>query len=304
MAKQRELRRRLTCGQMARANCVTEKTLRFYQKKGILVPSDVDEETGFRYYDILQSTKLDMVTHLRGIGFSLDDIAEIDEDKSIEHLEQRAQEQLASIQQQIRELEVSRQLAEALVKDCRAFENRPLPDHPMLVQLPERRIITFDMTPFREAPKAPNLSVSDLWEWELRFVKQEIVERGLPLSLFRNVGFITSLERAGGPCSFADRLFVLVDPSFGELYDQAEVLPGGMNASLYIEQGYDDEGGGRDTERFGKLLAFIEENGLEPCGQPYCEAISRFSRFFNQNLDSFSRYNIPVRRKQVENDPA
>lgn len=302
MAREAALHRRLTCGQMARANCVTEKTLRFYQKKGLLVPRDVDEETGFRYYNILQSTKLDMVTHLRSMGLSLDDIQEIDEKKDIQDLKRRARRQLDKIEQQIQELIVSKQLAEALITDCESYENRPLPDHPLLEVLPERHMLTFDMAPFRNAKRSPDLTVSDEWEWELRFVKQAIVAEGLPMSLFRNVGFITTLENVLTSNSYEDRLFVLVDPSFGDIYDEAQVLPGGMHACLYIESGYDAEGGGLDSARFGLLLEFIDQNGMEPCGQPFCEAISRYNRFFNQNFDSFSRYCIPARRKATAAD--
>lgn len=122
------------------------------------------------------------------------------------------------------------------------------------------------------------------------------------MSPFRNVGFITTLERVLTASSYEDRLFVLVDPSFGEIYDEAQVLPGGMHACLYIEAGYDAEGGGLDSDRFNLLLKFIDQNGMEPCGQPFCEAISRNNRFFNQSFDSFSRYCIPVRRKATADD--
>lgn len=57
--------KRLSIGQMAKMNRVSEKALRLYHENGILVPAYVDESSGRRYYDIQQSTKLDMILQLQ-----------------------------------------------------------------------------------------------------------------------------------------------------------------------------------------------------------------------------------------------
>lgn len=49
--------KRLSIGQMAKMNRVSEKAPRLYHENGILVPAYVDESSGRRYYDIQQSTK-------------------------------------------------------------------------------------------------------------------------------------------------------------------------------------------------------------------------------------------------------
>ncbi|MCI8468709.1 MAG: MerR family transcriptional regulator [Eggerthellaceae bacterium] len=298
MARDKGLKRRLTCGQMAKANCVTEKTLRFYQKKGLLEPSDVDEDTGFRYYDILQSTKLDMITHLRAIGLSLDAILAIDERKDIGFLMDCVEGQLTEIRQQQRDLAVAEQIASELQDDCAAYLARPLCDTPLLEVLPSRRALEFrfpELTATLE--RSEDLTTSDQWEWALRLVKQRLVDRGWPLSLFRNVGFSTTLERCREPLGWAECLFVPVDPSFGPAYEESRALPAGSHAVLYITDGYDQAGGSLDADRFGMLLDFAERSGLVPAGDPYCEAICRYQRFFNQSLESFSRYALPVARR-------
>ena len=44
-------------GEFSRMMQVTVKTLRHYEKKGLLLPYEVDEWTGYRYYTICQMQK-------------------------------------------------------------------------------------------------------------------------------------------------------------------------------------------------------------------------------------------------------
>ena len=61
---------------------VTVKTLRHYEQKGLLLPCEVDEWTGYRYYTIDQMQRLKSIRQLQRLGFSLDEIRELYEDDS------------------------------------------------------------------------------------------------------------------------------------------------------------------------------------------------------------------------------
>lgn len=50
---------------------LSPQTLRFYHSEGLLVPAEVDEETGYRYYDFEQVQTAMLVTALRGTGMSV-----------------------------------------------------------------------------------------------------------------------------------------------------------------------------------------------------------------------------------------
>ncbi len=56
---------------------VTVKTLRHYEKIGLLQPAQVDEWTGYRYYDVAQMQTLANIRRLKRIGLSLDEILEL-----------------------------------------------------------------------------------------------------------------------------------------------------------------------------------------------------------------------------------
>lgn len=56
---------------------VTVKTLRHYEKIRLLLPAEVDEWTGYRYYDVRQMQTMVNIRRLKNIGFSLEEIREL-----------------------------------------------------------------------------------------------------------------------------------------------------------------------------------------------------------------------------------
>ncbi len=64
-------------GQFSKINRVSVKTLRYYDEAGILKPSYVDQENGYRYYTSEQLPQIHKVIALRQIGFSVREISRI-----------------------------------------------------------------------------------------------------------------------------------------------------------------------------------------------------------------------------------
>ena len=66
----------LTIGQMAKLNNISKQALRLYDRIGLLKPHYVDEQTGYRYYNIKQCARLDMIQYMKELGMSLKQIKE------------------------------------------------------------------------------------------------------------------------------------------------------------------------------------------------------------------------------------
>ena len=66
----------LPIGKMAKLNHVSIPTLRLYDEIGLFKPRCVDPETGYRYYDITQNARLDMIAYMKELGMSLSEIGE------------------------------------------------------------------------------------------------------------------------------------------------------------------------------------------------------------------------------------
>ena len=65
---------KLKIGVFSQMMQVTVKTLRYYEQKGLLLPCEVDEWTGYRYYNIEQMQRLNTIRQLQCLGFTLDEI--------------------------------------------------------------------------------------------------------------------------------------------------------------------------------------------------------------------------------------
>ena len=73
---------KLKIGEFSKLMQVTVKTLRHYEQKELLLPDEVDEWTGYRYYSIDQMQKLQAIRDLQRLGFTLDEIKELYQDDS------------------------------------------------------------------------------------------------------------------------------------------------------------------------------------------------------------------------------
>lgn len=64
----------LSIGEFSNMCKVSTKTLRYYAEIGLLEPSGVNPENGYRYYAIEQLEKMLFINRLKGYSFSLDEI--------------------------------------------------------------------------------------------------------------------------------------------------------------------------------------------------------------------------------------
>lgn len=66
-------------GLFSKMNRITTKTLRHYDKIGLLKPAYIDEANGYRYYTSEQLNKLHKIITLKQMGLNLQEIAELEE---------------------------------------------------------------------------------------------------------------------------------------------------------------------------------------------------------------------------------
>ena len=107
-------------GEFSKLSHVTVKTLRYYDRIGLLKPAEVDRWTSYRYYSADQLPRLNRILALKDLGLSLDQIARLLDDdlspdqirgmlrlKQVELQEQLEEEQarLARVEQRLRQIE-------------------------------------------------------------------------------------------------------------------------------------------------------------------------------------------------------
>ena len=96
---------KLKIGEFSRLMQVTVKTLRHYEQKELLIPDEVDEWTGYRYYSVGQMLKLNSIRNLQRLGFKLEEIRVLYDEEShvpsVEQLTEKIKETESQLQQLI-----------------------------------------------------------------------------------------------------------------------------------------------------------------------------------------------------------
>ncbi|MDD4847868.1 MAG: MerR family transcriptional regulator [Bacteroidales bacterium] len=65
---------KLKIGEFSKLNQITVKTLRYYEEIGLLIPSEIDDWSGYRYYNVDQMQRMNQIIYLKSLGFSLEEI--------------------------------------------------------------------------------------------------------------------------------------------------------------------------------------------------------------------------------------
>jgi DNA-binding transcriptional MerR regulator/DNA gyrase inhibitor GyrI len=113
-----------TIGEFSRITGLSVKTLRFYHEEGLLTPTSVDEQTGYRYYAPAKIEVAQVITRLRALDLSLAEIAELlhsDDDGDVLELLERKRTAIAEKLRQYRGIARSLDQLIAIQKEERMF---------------------------------------------------------------------------------------------------------------------------------------------------------------------------------------
>lgn len=104
-------------GEFSRLSRVSVRMLRHYDKLGLLVPDDVDPESGYRLYSIGQLPRANKIATLRDMGFLVEDIrrlVELDDEALMRELDRHEERIRADIERDERKLADVRALKSAV----------------------------------------------------------------------------------------------------------------------------------------------------------------------------------------------
>jgi len=287
---------RIPIGKMAKLHCVSEKTLRLYQEDGLLMPNEVDPDTGYRYYSLDQSSQLDMITQLKAIGMPLKKIAAILKQRDIKYLHGLVEERVIQIDEQVGRLRSARKAAKRLLSSCDSYFAKPPLDEIRIEHMNPRRLLRFDIEAYPLDGGRGNASNAlEAWERCLRTVKRIFIERDLPLALFYNVGCLVSQSDLIARNMVVSGAFILVDADFTAPRDmRTEEIPGGTYLAVYCDGMSTSEGGYRESQYLLKLLDIIEEKGYGIAGDYIGEVLAETPAFLYTGRDMMVKLQIPV----------
>ena len=272
---------KLSIGQMAELNHVSEQTLRLYDKEGLLVPRCVDPVTGYRYYHIIQSAKLDLIQNMKVYGMTLRQIRSFLDSNDPAALRALLTEQADSIEERIRQLRRSQSAITRTLDNYRRYEAMPRNGEIFLEYIPERRIFCYncDVNYFDQDESG--------YEYMLRQMKTNLVANNMPLSYFTNIGTIIRREHLVPDALFSNEVFLFVDED--DSSQAMETLPAASYLCLCSDEF------SMEAANVRRLLDYVQTRGCEIAGDYICEVVVDFPMFDFDRRRMFYKAQIPVR---------
>lgn len=272
---------KLSIGQMAELNHVSEQTLRLYDKEGLLVPRCVDPVTGYRYYHITQSAKLDLIQNMKVYGMTLRQIRSFLDSNDPAALRALLAEQADSIEDRIRQLRRSQSAITRTLDNYRRYEAMPRNGEIFLEYIPARRIFRYscDVNYFDQDESG--------YEYMLRQMKTNLVANNMPLSYFTNIGTIIRREHLVPDALFSNEVFLFVDEN--DSSQAMETLPAASYLCLCSDEF------SMEAENVRRLLDYVQTRGCEIAGDYICEVVVDFPMLDFNRRRMFYKAQIPVR---------
>ncbi len=270
-------------GKMATANKVTIATLRLYDQMGLLKPAFIDPDSGYRYYTIQQTSRLDFIRYMRELGLSLADIQSILEKEDVTLIEEKLIEKNNQIHQQLRELKAMHEAVDRTIQSIERYRKSPASGMISLEFIDQRYILY--------APCDVNFYETGIVAYEkiIRDLRTDLMEKGLPQILSYNLGTSILLSDFEAGRFIPDQVFIFGDRHLQDYGDAIRVLDSGMYACIYLDS-FDEE-----ISAALKLKEFCCDQGYALTGDYICEELTEFNVFDMHRRNMFLRLQIPVK---------
>ena len=272
----------LSIGEMAEANRVSVATLRLYDRMGLLKPSCRDAESNYRYYDIRQTSRLDIIRYLQNLGMSLAEIQALLEKEDIILIEQKLIERNNQIHQQMRELKAMHEAVERAIQSIERYRKSPASGTISLEFIDQRHILYI---PCRENFYDGGVVA---YEKAVRELRRELMRRGIPQLLSYSLGTSVKREDFQRQALVADKIFIFGDKHLRDYGENFQVIESGMFACLYLDD-FDQE-----AEGTRKLLEYCRANRYALSGDYLCEEMTELNLFDHRKRNMFIRLQVPV----------
>ena len=272
----------LSIGKMAKLNHISIPTLRLYDENGLLKPRCIDPETGYRYYDITQNARLDMIAYMKELGMSLAEIGEALGREDITLIEELLAQKNEQIHEQMRQLKARHDAVERAIQSIERYRKSPATGTLSLEYIDRRTVWGI--------PCEENFYQSDIHSYEkmLMRLREHLEEAGFPQIHSYNIG--TSIARKDFESGrlVADRIFAFAGRTVPGQQDACRIVDSGMFACVYLDN-YDDEARG-----IGMLREYCGTNRCRIAGDYICEVMTGFNVFDNDPRTMFLRLQVPV----------
>ena len=251
-------------GEFSRLGRVTVETLRHYDALGLLKPAKVDPFTGYRYYSARQLMSLNRIIALKEIGFSLEEIARILQDKlTSDQLRGMLKAQLVRTESEIESAQSRRERVLARLKSLNLEDS--MPAYEVTLKPVEEHTIAATRENVRTIEQMPE-RCSEMFDTIARWMSENGLPFGPTLTIYHNESY--TREDIDTECAF-----IIPNPAAAKrarpdnriAVRQMEALP--LAASTIVTDDFYKKVDGL-TPAYNTMAKWIEENGYKIVGPP------------------------------------
>lgn len=247
------MKAKFSIGEVAKIHNVTVETLRHYDRVGLLKPSYINSNTGYRYYSTKDFIILDLIKQCKAMGLSLDEIKSIIENytspESVLHV---IRKQKAIIDEKIKELNKIKDNITFLEERIKVSLDEGL-NKIFIKFYDERSFVKYDNTN----------RFTEEFEVNLSKILAEVERKYTYFN--KELGFIISYENLKKENKVTYRN-TMIDFTGGidiAEYDKI-ILPRGKYLNLNFDDDYNDT-----RKYYDIIMNYIEENNIEVLGDFY-----------------------------------
>lgn len=264
-------------GEVARMFQLSVSTLRHYESMGLLVPEVTDPKSGYRYYSLRQFEPLNIIRYLRALDMPLTEIVDFLQNRDIDKIEEKLQQQ--------KEIVIKRQ--QELKQIEQKIDNR-------LTQLKDARNSTLDeitlttVSACRLAWLEDNLTIKEFVDMEAPIRKLDQKQKEALIFLGK-VGVAISAEHLmEKKYQQYNGIFLILDQE--DKYDGNII---GMPEALCVRVRFC--GSHKEAPaQYEKLMVYIKEHQLKVAG--FSREITMIDYGFTNDRDKFvTEISIPVK---------
>lgn len=272
--------KKLSIGQMAKMNNTTVQALRLYDNMDLLKPIEVNNESGYRYYDVKQCAQLDLIHYMKSTGMTLKEIKHVFEEEDFTLLNNVLHKHLSDIDQQIQDLKVQKKAVRRIINSYDRYLKSPQDGTITLEYISERKIY----------PSKLNINIHDYdletYESILKDLKNEMVKYGVDEFYYFNAGTTINKDEFINKHIVSNEIFVFVDQDCTSQYLQ--ILPSNMYICMYCD-GFDNE-----KEYIYRLYDEIKKRNYKVIGDYICEVLTEFMVSNSNKREMYLRLQVPV----------
>ncbi len=236
-------------GEMAKLFHLSVSSIRHYEDLGLLAPEYISPETGYRYYSTRQFEVFNVLRYLRALDMPLSEIADFLQDRDLDKIESKLEQQKAAVvakQQELRRIERKIDLRLGQLRDARAARLDEIEE----INLPECRMIWMESS----------LNIRDYYDMELP-ISRLATQQADALVFLGKVGLgIAPKHLRQGKFERYDGIFLVLD-EVDQFEGDVLMLPQSHCLRIRFRGSHPQA-----KESYQKLMNYVEAHNLKIAG--------------------------------------